>query len=157
MIFSKLEVLSTYSHYPKSIIKALEYIKTVDFEKMEVGDHEIDGTRIFAKVFDLTTKPISETYPEVHKNYIDLQYWQSGEEIFGIAPYLGNEKVIDGREKDDLYFLEKVENESFVTATAGCFAVFFPWDAHRPGTILNEAKTFRKCVIKIHVDTLKNY
>ncbi len=154
MIFENKNTVASYEHYPIGIKKALNYLENIDLEKLEVGDHPIEGTKIFAKIFDLTTQKVEDTHPEVHKDYIDLQYWQNGSELFGIAPYLGNEKVYEERKDDDLYFLEKVENESFVTATPGCFAVFFPWDAHRPGIILNKQATFRKCVIKIHVDAL---
>lgn len=42
-------------------------------------------------------------------------------------------KCIETREDDDLYLYDDVKNEFFIHATEGCYAVFFPNDAHRPG------------------------
>ena len=43
-------------------------------------------------------------------------------------------------------------DESFLIAKEGDFAVFFPWDAHRPALMLGDAPaTSRKCVIKIQM------
>ncbi len=155
MIFSSFNTADVMA-YPESIRKALEFVKNTDLESLAVGEYPIDGDRIYAKVFDLTTQFVENTHPEVHKQYIDVQFWPHGSERFGIAPYYGGGKIVEAREKDDTYFLESVEDESFVTARPGCFAVFFPWDAHRPGTVLGDQAMFRKCVVKVHVDTLKD-
>ena len=155
MIFSSLKTHDGFQAYPAAIRRALEYVKSTDVEALEPGDYPIDGEMLYAKVFDLTTLPVEETHPEIHHNYIDVQYWPSGSERFGIAPYLGGGKVVEAREAADTYFLESVPDESFVTARPGCFAVFFPWDAHRPGTVLDGPATFRKCVVKVHMDLLK--
>ena len=154
MIFSSLKSGDSIAVYPEAIRKALEFLKNTDIEAMQPGDYPIDGDKLFAKVFDLTTLAVEETKPEIHHKYIDVQFWPSGSERFGIAPYLGGGTIVEAREDADTYFLESVPNESFVTATPGCFAVFFPWDAHRPGTILGEQATFRKCVVKVSTDLL---
>ena len=52
--------------------------------------------------------------------------------------------------------MEEVAYESFLTATAVHFGIFFPWDAHRPGLMLgDESATSRKCVIKISMELLQ--
>ena len=154
MIFSTLKNADKLTYYPEAIQKALDFVKNTDLFALKPGSYPIDGDRIYAKIFDLTTKPVEETHPEIHKKYIDVQYWPAGSERFGVAPYYGGGTVVDCDESDDLYFLDCVADESFVTARPGCFAVFFPWDAHRPGTVLGEPATFRKCVVKVSVDLL---
>ena len=154
MIFSSFQTGDSLVAYPAAIRRALEFLKTTDIEALKPGDYPIDGEKIFAKVFDLTTLPVSETHPEIHKRYIDVQYWPAGSERFGIAPYFGSEEIVDAREAEDLYFLASAADESFVIARPGCFAVFFPWDAHRPGTVLDAPATFRKCVVKVRTDLL---
>ena len=83
-------------------------------------------------------------------------YWPEGGEKIGVAPYLGTEPIIESHPENDIAFLGAVSNESILTATAGCFGIFFPWDAHRPGLFLtDEPAVSRKCVIKISMDLLK--
>jgi YhcH/YjgK/YiaL family protein len=153
MIFTNIKTADTLS-YPEAIRKAIDFVKTHDIEQMELGDHPIEGDKIYAKVFDLTTLPVEETHPEIHYKYIDVQFWPNGSERFGIAPYYGGGTIVEAREAADTYFLESVEDESFVTARPGSIAVFYPWDAHRPGTVLGEQATFRKCVVKVALDQI---
>lgn len=154
MYFSNLRSGDPLDHYPAAIQKALQYLRDTNIEALEPGDYPIDGDRIFAKVVDLTTRSVDQTYPEIHKKYVDVQYWPVQGEKFGIAPYLGGGKVVAAQEANDTWFLESVPGESFVTTAPGCFAVFFPWDAHRPGTHLDGEATFRKCVVKVSVELL---
>lgn len=155
MYFSSLKSADSCKHYPEAIQKALAFLQDTDLEALAPGDYPIEGDKLFAKVFDLTTLPVEQTHPEVHRHYIDVQYWPVQGEIFGIAPYEGGGVIVEAQEKNDTYFLEAVPNESFITTAPGCFAVFFPWDAHRPGTVLGEQATFRKCVVKVHMDLLQ--
>lgn len=110
---------------------------------------------MFANLMDMTTHGLEGSHPEVHKKYIDLMYWPEGGEKIGVAPYLGNEPVYEAKPENDISLLESVKHEWFLTATPGCFAVFFPWDAHRPALMLGEKPaTSRKCVIKISMELL---
>lgn len=154
MIFSSLRGNDDFSTYPEAIRKALNFLKNTDFDSIAAGDHPIDGDKMFAKIFDFTTLPLEAIRPEVHIKYIDVQYWPDGSERFGISFYSEKSRIVEAKEASDVYFLESVPDESFITALPGCFAVFFPWDAHRPGVMLDEPLTFRKCVIKVSVDLL---
>lgn len=155
MIFSKLDGKDTYAAYPEAIRKALDYLRTVDLMSLPLGRHPIDGDRMFANVMDMTTHPFEGSHPEVHRKYIDLMYWPEGGEKIGVAPYLGSEPVYQANPEGDISLLESVENESILVATAGCFGIFFPWDAHRPALMLGDSPaTSRKCVIKISMELL---
>lgn len=155
MIFSKLTGTDTLSVYPQAIQDALRYLQQTDVMALELGRHDLDGDRMFVNVMDMTTRPYEGSYPEIHKKYVDLMYWPEGGERIGTAPYLGTETVHQALWDNDAALLESVENESILTATAGCFAVFFPWDAHRPALMLGDAPaTSRKCVVKISMELL---
>ena len=155
MIFSKLNGKDDFSAYPAAIQKALHFLQQTDVMALELGRHDIDGDKMFANVMDMTTHPFVGSHPEVHRKYIDLMYWPEGGERIGVAPYLGNEPVFEARPEGDISLLERVENESFLTALADNFGLFFPWDAHRPGLMLGDAPaTSRKCVIKISMELL---
>ena len=154
MIASSIYANEDLSKYPKSIQTAVEYVKSHDFTTMEPGEYPIDGDKIYAKVFDLTSKEIKDTMPEIHKKYIDVQFWVSGQEMMGYAPKKADYPVLEAHEDQDLYFLGNVPDEIFIKAIQGDYMVFFPSDVHRPGTVVAGAETYRKVVVKVSVDTL---
>jgi len=156
MIFARLDNESSFVACPKAIRKVLAHLRDTDVMALPLGRHDIDGDRVFSNVMDMTTHPMEGSHPEVHREYIDVMYWPEGGERIGTAPYLGTEAVYEDPPGQDITFLEDVENESFLLATAGCYAVFFPWDAHRPGLMLGDAPaTSRKCVVKVRMDLLE--
>lgn len=155
MIFSKLTAKDPLTAYPKAIRQALEFIQKTDWKTIENGKHPIDGDKMFANVMDMTTRPFEGSHPEIHEKYIDLMYWPEGGEKIGVAPYLGVEPILESRPENDIAFLASVDGESVLTATEGCFGVFFPWDAHRPGLFLEDGPAVsRKCVVKISVELI---
>ena len=156
MIFSSIHAHDDLSRYPQAIQKAIEYASNTDFSKLEDGRQPIDGDKMFANLFHLTSKPVEETRPELHRKYVDVQFWICGEELCGVAPFTGSERCVDDSGKeDDLYFYENFKNEFFIHATEGCYAVFFPNDAHRPGVCVDgQPLSYRKVVVKVSLDLL---
>lgn len=155
MILSKLNANDPCTAYPKAIRDVLNWFRTTDVMALPLGRHDIAGDDIFVNVMDMTTHPFEGSHPEIHKEYADLMYWPEGGERIGVAPYLGTEAVFEDRFPQDIVLLEGVENESILLATAGCFGIFYPWDAHRPGLMIGDAPaTSRKCVAKIRVSLL---
>jgi YhcH/YjgK/YiaL family protein len=83
---------------------------------------------------------------------VDLQFSPAGNERIGFVPDNGKNNSPEGYLVErDIQFYEKVEDEVFLNMTAGSFAVFFPWDVHRPGCAVHEPAPIRKVVIKIHM------
>ncbi len=150
MFFSRLNDTNLKGVYPKAVQKAFDFLHKVDIMSLTPGRHPIDGDLMYANVMDVTTRAYEGSHPEVHRNYVDLMYWPEGAERIGVAPYLGDEKVIESNETNDYALLEDVADENILLATKGCIAVFFPWDAHRPSLMVGDTPTtFRKVVIKI--------
>jgi biofilm protein TabA len=155
IIFSDLSIRQSCESTPPAVFEALEYLRKTDFSLVKDGEYPIMGKQMFAKVFSLVTLPVSQTRPELHKKYIDVQYWISGREKFGIAPYRNGGRLVSANKEQDLYFYEGIEGESFVLAQKGDFAVFYPWDAHRPGTFAEDMpEDCRKVVVKVSVELL---
>ena len=69
MIFSSIHTKDDYSNYPKAVQRAIEYLKSNDFTKMEPGVYEIEGKQLYAQVFDAMTEPLADRKPEVHEKY----------------------------------------------------------------------------------------
>ena len=155
MIFSKLNAGDNLCAYPAAIRRALTFLRDTDLMALPLGRHELEGDAMFANVMDMTTHPMEDSHPEVHKKYIDLMYWPEGGERIGVAPYLGTEAVHEAHPENDIALLEDVANECMLVATPGCFGIFFPWDAHRPALMLGDAPaTSRKVVVKISMELL---
>ena len=156
MILSKLHGNDDFSAYPAAVRRALDFLRGTDCMALGLGRHELepDGA-MFVNVMNMTTHPYAGSHPEVHRRYIDLFYWPEGGERIGWAPFLGTEAVHLANPDGDIWLLEDSVNETVVRAGADDFALFFPWDAHRPGLYLDEGPaTSRKLVVKIAVDLL---
>ena len=93
-------------------------------------------------------------YKRQHEKFLDVQFLASGREKLGFTPDTGNYEVDERFDERDLIFYKSVENEGYITATPGCFCVFFPSDVHRPAVADGEPMTVRKVVVKVSIDLL---
>lgn len=154
MIFGHITNPDPYP-LPASLVQALTVLRQTDFSALAPGVVEIDGRRIYMQILDLTTRPVVENRPEVHRQYVDIQFLVSGEEKIGVAPDLGNNIVSESRLSErDILFYQQAENESFINMMPGNYAIFFPQDVHRPACIKNSESQIRKVVIKVDVTAL---
>ena len=157
MIYSSIHANDDWSKYPAAIQRALTYVTTTDVASLAQADYPIEGDKMFAKVFDNTSKPVGETHPELHKKYIDVQFFVTGGELMGIYPKKKDKKdyeIVNSIEADDVYFLGDVEGEQFLRMEPGDYIILFPNDVHRPGVAEKEPQTYRKVVVKVSVDLL---
>lgn len=138
--------------------KAVEHIRTTDWEHLQPGKYEIDGENMFAVVQEIETVPKADRKAECHAKYIDVQYLISGqEEIIGVARASANHTVIeDELETSDYALYEEVQGEFDLVLYPGMFAVFFPSDLHRPGCSTTGGTRIKKAVIKVSM-ALLNY
>ena len=56
MFFSSVHADDDLKRYPAAIQKAIEYAKNTDFSALEDGRQEIDGDKMYANLFHLTSK-----------------------------------------------------------------------------------------------------
>lgn len=115
------------------------------------GEYEIQGRNIFTIVQSLTTIPRAEGKFEAHKEYIDLHYCLTGEEIIEWAPV---DTLTPNGEfnnaKDYGHYL--VPDQAIATHfTPGVFGIYLPADAHMPKIAPRHPAPLKKVVIKIRV------
>ena len=79
MIYDKIDNLEIYAGMSEDIRVGLEYLRDVSPD-VEIGVYEITP-RVKAIVSEYTTKEINENGYEAHREYIDIQYLISGEEM----------------------------------------------------------------------------
>lgn len=134
-----------------SLQKALEYIAATDFSKVENGEYEIDGRNVFARVNTYATEPKEERRPEKHNDYIDVQFVARGSEVIWYAPLSDRHVVIEDNSKEgDVIFYADAHEADCVHLSAGDFAVFFPWELHRPNcSPADGASEVQKIVVKV--------
>jgi YhcH/YjgK/YiaL family protein len=86
---------------------------------------------------------------EVHRRYIDIQYSVTNTDLIGWKPTCDcqNPEQPFNTEKDIQFYLEAPD--SWVATPAGCFAIFFPEDAHAPQAAEG---AIHKVVVKVAVD-----
>ena len=131
--------------------EAMESIKRVDFSSMEDGTYELKGKDLFYHLMTYKTKEkIDQTFPEVHKKYIDFYYILSGKETVGYAPNINSYMFSSNYDSSkDIEFVKDVASENFFTIQKGMFVIFFPGEVHRPGLMAGESLTIRKLIFKV--------
>ena len=149
MIIDSLENCDLYKGLGERIVNALKYLKETNFEKLEIGRYELDGTDVYATVSHYKTKPINEGKWEAHIKYIDVQFIASGTEIIGYSFLKNMKSKTDYNLEKDVQFFEgdgqsvKVERNTFV--------ILFPSDVHMPGIKVNEPQDVIKVVVKVKI------
>ena len=141
--------------YPEIIKKGLAYLRDTDFSKMEDGKHKVDGDSMVAILSEYSPDVRENRKAETHNKHIDIQYIVSGEEIMGFASLSDGTENADGYlSEKDATFYKSVANEIDIKVLQGMYAVFYPWDIHRPGCLSQPGVKVRKVVLKLKVSDL---
>ncbi|WP_248929998.1 YhcH/YjgK/YiaL family protein [Paenibacillus hamazuiensis] len=152
MIFGDLKAWEQEKHlYPAAVRRGLEFLQSRDWESVEKGKYPIEGDLMFALVQELDTEPLAQRKPESHITHTDIQFLIRGEEKIGVCRWSPELVVAENRlETDDYALYDSVAGESELVLQPGQFAVFFPWDVHRPCCQVKESMPIKKVVVKIH-------
>jgi len=147
MIIDKLENFCNYNFRNRKINKAMKFILNTDFRNKESGKYEIEGDELFYFVSNYKTKTVSESDPELHKKYIDIQYMAEGSEKIGYAPFSRQKAFKKYKAATDIAFYKC--DLSFLTLTKGMFAIIYTMELHQPGILLKEPEYVKKIVFKV--------
>ena len=130
---NKNDIAKLLPYVSERLQKALAYVAETDFSKIENGEYEIDGRNVFARVNTYETEPKAERKPEKHNDYIDVQFVAQGNETIWYTPLTGDCVEIENKAaKDDVIFYADPAEKNCAVLNAGDFAIFFPWELHRP-------------------------
>lgn len=149
MIIDSIENLSNYKSLNPFLAKAIEFIKSLDMNNLEIGKVEIDGKNIFAIISESNLKTSEQAKVEVHNNYLDIQIPVSKAEGFGWIDRAGLQKEAAPFDTTkDIQFFEDKPIVKF-DLMPGNFVIFFPQDGHAP--CIGEGSII-KIVIKVKVE-----
>lgn len=154
MIYSSFRANDDLKKYPEAVRTALEYLKSKDFTKMEVGTYPIQGKDIYALVPGDHHLPHWTKTGRSAQAISGIQYLCTGEETYGVAPDVGQDTITESKEQNDIYFFDSVKEETFITLKGGDYLVLFPEDIHRPGLMVEEPAKIKKVVVKVNMDLI---
>ena len=148
MIKDNLKNAETYYNISENLRIGFEWIKNNNLKNMPEGRYEISD-KIYANLQSYMTK--DDAPYEAHKDYIDIQYMVTGEELSGVTDYSKCSVEEKYNKEKDIEFLKINKEEELYKITEGEFFVFFPHDAHKPALKVNENKNVKKVIVKVHV------
>lgn len=130
----------------------LKYLAETDFSKLENGNYEIKGKDIYAGVNTYSTEPKADRKPEKHGVYTDIQFMGFGKETIWYKSVEEADVVTEDYLEDrDVCFYAGAKELNCVQMNPGDFAIFFPWEIHRPNCDYQggATNTVQKIVVKV--------
>lgn len=147
MIVDDLHNFDKYIPLNKKFVKVKEFLQTNELNNMHSGSYNIEGRDIYVNIDEYMTKTVTESYPEAHKNYIDIQLIISGHEKIGYGNVETAKTVIEySHERDIEFFTAECE---YIKAFSGRFFIFYPQDLHHPCITDCVQSKIKKAVFKI--------
>ena len=154
MIIAKLDDCDRYAQLQAGLATGFGFLRSVDVASLADGRHEVDGENAFAIVARGFGRGQADSPLEYHRRYLDIQYVISGLDLIGWQPTADcrHEQAEFDAERDIGFFVDRPG--TWCRVPAGCFAIFYPEDAHAP---LGGTGPVHKVVVKIAVDFADAY
>lgn len=152
MIVTDLKHIDQQVELPIVLRKAIEFLRLRDISNLPDGTVEIDGKRVYASVQRYGTMQAAVPKFECHREYIDVQYIVSGEEVIGWAPVerMAITEAYDPG-KDICFGTVAPGKWTPVLLQAGQLAVLYPEDGHAPKLAAGAPSPVMKIVVKVGV------
>ena len=140
---------------PAAVVRALDALRKLDLDALEVGRYELEGDKLYYMIQDVDTRSFDESRLEAHHRYADIQLPLSAAERYGYAlPQAELAVSEDKLETNDVAFYAAPANEAFIDVEPGTYVVFLPHELHRPCLAVGAKGKLRKAVVKIHTSLL---
>ena len=152
MIISSLTSPNFKVGLPKVIAEVCDYLNTLDLNTLENGRHDIND-QIYMNVMEPETAEPSSKKAELHHEYLDVQVLIRGTENIEVgANYPDLSKYESYNEADDYQLCEDIDDKFTVTMKPKMFAVFYPYEPHKPCCVVNgKTEKIKKLVVKVPV------
>lgn len=152
MIISSLTSLNFKVGLPKVIAEVCDYLNTLDLNALENGRHDIND-QIYMNVMEPETAEPSSKKAELHHEYLDVQVLIRGTENIEVgANYPDLSKYESYNEADDYQLCADINDKFTVTMKPKMFAVFYPYEPHKPCCVVNgKTEKIKKLVVKVPV------
>ncbi|HHV6940769.1 TPA: N-acetylneuraminate anomerase, partial [Haemophilus influenzae] len=150
MIISSLTSPNFKVGLPKAIAEVCDYLNTLDLNALENGRHDIND-QIYMNVMEPETAEPSSKKAELHHEYLDVQVLIRGMENIEVgANYPDLSKYESYNEADDYQLCADIDDKFTVTMKPKMFAVFYPYEPHKPCCVVNgKTEKIKKLVVKV--------
>ena len=152
MIISSLTSPNFKVGLPKVIAEVCDYLNTLDLNTLENGRHDIND-QIYMNVMEPETAEPSSKKAELHHEYLDVQVLIRGTENIEVGTnYPDLSKYESYNEADDYQLCADIDDKFTVTMKPKMFAVFYPYEPHKPCCVVNgKTEKIKKLVVKVPV------
>jgi len=147
MIMDSIARGTAYAALHTRFAKAFEFLCGQDLTALADGRYELDGDRLFVLVMTGDGRGRDGAKFEAHRRYIDVQAVITGADTMGWSPLAACRRSLGFDESKDAGFFADTP-ASWVVVPQGCFAIFWPEDAHAP---LAGTGSVKKAVVKVSV------
>lgn len=129
-------------------------LKALDLANLALGWQDLEeGIRM--NVMSFETSPAEGKKAEMHRKFVDIQLLIEGEEMIEYSLSQPNlSKYDEYRDEDDYQLTDEIDDKNEVILKPNMFAIFLPYEPHKPGNTVNENKTLKKLVVKVPVELL---
>lgn len=149
MIFDTIKNIGCYRGLSANMDRAIETLLTTDFSTLETGRYEIDGDNVFFMIQEPELKEEENALYEAHRKYADIQLALTDGEVILALPHDQIEEWQHFDDNKDIGFSVNSEPGIPLDMKPGCYAIFFPQDAHMPCLRGGDEKKCRKVVVKV--------
>ena len=130
------------------INKALEYLKSIDLDKLELGKNVVNDW-LYINVQEYMTKNLSECRFESHKKYVDIQMMIHGIEAIETADIDKLEIETEYSDENDVMFWKQKPNQMRSIIVDGGYVILYPQNAHMPCVAVDKPIKVKKLVAKV--------
>ncbi len=149
MILDRLEQANRYRALHPAFDQAFAFLETADLTALSEGRHDLGGPNgVYALVADGDGRGRDGAKLEAHRRAIDIQMVAAGADLMGWRTVAGCTPAGEYDPDSDIEFFHDPP-VAWLTVPRGCFAVFFPQDAHAP---LAGRGRVRKIVVKVPLE-----
>lgn len=150
MVFDRIEHAPLYYGLGGRFRRALEWMAQVDPDALTSGEKVvIDGDDIFATLFRIDTLPREQSQLEGHRNYADIQFVLSGQEMVGYAQEGTVPVTVPYDPGKDIGFWNG--DWDTMTVHAGEFYIVWPQDLHAPRVACGSPAPVTRLVVKVRL------
>ena len=130
------------------INKALEYLKSIDLDKLELGKNVVNDW-LYINVQEYMTKNLAECKFESHKKYVDIQMMIHGIEAIETCDTDKLELETEYSEENDVMFWKQKPNQMRSVIVDGGYVILYPQNAHMPCIAVDKLVKVKKLVAKV--------
>ncbi len=149
------DVLNNFSRYPTvpGYPEIMSFLASHDVFSLPDGDYPVAEGLVTSRVFSYQTRPPLELDFEIHREHLDVQVILAGAECMMMA---NPEQLIETKTpfipmSGDWHFFTAKGFLTRLAITRGSFAVFYPYEPHKPNCMVEAPAEVRKIVFKVKI------